>query len=138
MDYFIKFYFANKMLISLIVGMDRNSHIAEHGLNTGGGHNQLLISALHWIGELRQHAQLNFVVVAGHREESAAGNVFLVHLLWIFKHLNLERVNLNVRNCRPKSARPVDEAFAPVDYALLVHAHKGFHHGSDNFLQKIN
>ena len=96
---------ADQRLVALVVRVNRDGGIAEHGFRTSGGDDQVVVafSGLGAIGQrVLEVPQEAFLVVVFHFE---VGN---------------RRVQLGV---------PVDQALAAVDQAVFMQAHEGFFHG---------
>ena len=96
---------ADQRLVALVVRVNSDGGIAEHGFRTGGGNDQVIV-ALGGLGAIGQRIlevpQEAFLVVVFHFE---VGN---------------RRVQLSV---------PVDQTLAAVDQAVFMQAHEGFFYG---------
>jgi hypothetical protein len=69
-----------QMGVTRILGMDSHRRVAQHGLQTGGCHHNLLLAALHLVGEGDEHPEFNLVLVARDGEEGATGQFHLLYL----------------------------------------------------------
>ena len=84
------------MLIAFIIGMYRDSGIAQHGFRSCGGDHQMSIAIAERVAHVPQMAVL------------------------------LLTQNFQIRQCRMQHWIPVDQALAAVDQALIVEADKNF------------
>ena len=101
---------ADQGLVALVVGVNRNGGVAQHGFRAGGGDDQVVV-ALGGFGAVSQRVL-----------EVPQEALFVV----VF--------HFEVRNRGVQLGVPVDQAFATVDQAILVQAHEGF---LDRFRQAI-
>ena len=115
---------AVQMSVALIVGVDSNGSVAQHGFDTCGGNDQALVRVFDLVGELVQHTKLELfiVVVAGYAHQRAARQ-FLVF-------------DLQVRQGGVQTHTPVDQTVGTVNGAFAVQANEGFTHGVREFLPK--
>lgn len=67
-------------LESLVFWVDGHSSVSQHGLDTSGSHDDLLIAVLHRVGKEDEDSKLNLLVVAGHSEKSSSRQLYLVNL----------------------------------------------------------
>ena len=81
---------ADKMLVALVLGMDGNRDVAEHGLGTGGGNGDGLVAALDRVAQV-PHLAVGFDVL-----------------------------DLEVGDGGLETGVPVDQTLGAVDQALLV------------------
>ena len=91
--------FADKVLIALIVGVNGNTGVAEHGLGTGGCDYKLLIRVLDGVSYMPE----------------AAGHVLVL--------------DLGIRQSRAALGAPVDDSVALIDKSLFVQLTEGLAHG---------
>ena len=104
---------AHQIGVAGIRGVHRHRRVAEHGFGAGGGHHQVIDGVLAG-GRGRGRS------VRRQRDERIAqmpeGAVHLLHL------------HLQIAHRRARSGAPIDQIFAAIDQALLMQAHKRFHH----------
>ena len=67
-------------LVSLVLRVHSHSCVPQHGLDTSGGHYNLLVSADDAICKGHDHAKLNLGVVAWDSEKSTSIQLHLVNL----------------------------------------------------------
>ena len=60
-------------LVSLIIRVNSNSCVSEHGLDTSGGHDHLFLCPLNGVGKWDKNTKLYLLVIAWHTEKSATG-----------------------------------------------------------------
>ena len=85
---------ADQILVTLVLGVDRNSGIAEHRLRAGGGQNDLSAAVAERVAQVPEVARLLLIL------------------------------NLGVRDGGHAVRAPVDDAFALIDEALVVEVDK--------------
>ena len=81
--------FAMEVLVAGILRVDSHSGITKHGLQTSGGHYNLLVTVLHGIGELGQAAELvELVTMTGNLTQSTSFHIKVLHLYNSLGYLN--------------------------------------------------
>lgn len=71
---------AVEMSVSLIVGVNSNTSVSKHGLDSSGGNGQFLVGASDLVGEVGEDTKLNGLVVAGNVHLSEAINLLVLNL----------------------------------------------------------
>ncbi len=93
---------ADQALVAFVLGMDRDGGIAEHGFRASGGDHQVILAIGGACAVSQRVAQMPEVAL----------------LVVVF--------HFQVGNGGMQLGVPVDQAFAAIDQAILVQAHKGF------------
>ncbi len=68
-------------LVSVILRMHSYGSITQHGLNTSGCHDDLLVHPDHTVGEVHEDTKLHLLLVAWHLHERPPRQLYLVHLI---------------------------------------------------------
>lgn len=80
-DEWVQQLLTDEVLVALVFGVYGYGGIAQHGLDTGGGYDDLFCWVLfELIGEVDQHTEFDLLGVAWHFEECPLFYVFEVHL----------------------------------------------------------
>mmetsp|Transcript_14060 Transcript_14060/g.31148 ORF Transcript_14060/g.31148 Transcript_14060/m.31148 type:complete len:516 (-) Transcript_14060:459-2006(-) len=106
---------AHQRGVALVLGVHGHGHIAEHGLETRGGHGDAGVGALHLIAKRSQRPTLHRLRAPRNRDHRPPHEVIVIH----FK----------IRQSRAKMGAPVHQSCPAEDLPLLVEAHEGFLHG---------
>ncbi|GKT55061.1 LOW QUALITY PROTEIN: uncharacterized protein ColTof3_02400 [Colletotrichum tofieldiae] len=106
---------ANEVRVSGILGMDSNTSVTEHRLNTGGGNLDGLVGTINGVFEVNQNTEFDLLLVAWNLQQRAAGQLLVD--------------DLEVRQGSSEPGRPVDESVGAVNGALLEEFDEGLGHG---------
>lgn len=108
--------FADEVLVTLVLGVDGNGGISEHRLETGSGHDDLLVGAVHRVSKAGEHTK--FVLLAGVVVRSSTQSA----------SIDFDVFDFQVGKSRLERRAPVDKSVLTVDDALVVETNESFLH----------
>ena len=83
-------FLINAHLVSLVLWVDSNGRVPQHGLHASGRHDDLRVTPLDLVGERDKDPKLDFILIIRNAEKRTARQLLLINLIIIKKKIMIK------------------------------------------------